>query len=161
MSESERTPGKRNTSHVPPTAARASSTRKLRAGPLPRQPPGGADPGQPGADDQHVDLLVDPDCIATILRRFDGAGGSLGGDHVGRRVVMRIAVIGAGGVGGWLAARLGSAGADMHVVARGAHLAAIQAQGLTLTSPMGDVRADVAPRTTPRRSDRATRCCSA
>ena len=57
---------------------------------------------------------------------------------------MRIAVIGAGGVGGWLAARLWSAGADVHVVARGAHLAAIQAQGLTLTSPMGDVRASVA-----------------
>lgn len=57
---------------------------------------------------------------------------------------MRIAVIGAGGVGGWLAARLWSAGADVHVVARGAHLSAIQADGLTLTSPMGDVRAGVA-----------------
>jgi 2-dehydropantoate 2-reductase len=56
---------------------------------------------------------------------------------------MRIAVIGAGGVGGWLAARLWAAGAEVQVVARGAHLAAIQAHGLTLTSPMGDVRASV------------------
>jgi len=56
---------------------------------------------------------------------------------------MRIAVVGAGGVGGWLAARLWSAGADVHVVARGAHLAAIRERGLLLTSPAGDVRAPV------------------
>jgi 2-dehydropantoate 2-reductase len=56
---------------------------------------------------------------------------------------MRIAVVGAGGVGGWLAARLWAAGADVHVVARGGHLAAIQERGLVLTSPAGDVRAMV------------------
>jgi 2-dehydropantoate 2-reductase len=54
---------------------------------------------------------------------------------------MRIAVVGAGGVGGWLAARLWSAGADVHVLARGAHLAAIRARGLELVSPAGNVRA--------------------
>ena len=56
---------------------------------------------------------------------------------------MRIAVIGAGGVGGWLAARLWSAGADVHVLARGAHLDAITTRGLLVTSPDGDVRARV------------------
>lgn len=57
---------------------------------------------------------------------------------------MKIAVIGAGGVGGWLAARLADAGADVHVLARGAHLAAIRAHGLRLTSPAGDVVTNVA-----------------
>jgi 2-dehydropantoate 2-reductase len=56
---------------------------------------------------------------------------------------MRIAVIGAGGVGGWLAARLWAADADVHVVARGAHLAAIQQRGLTPSSPNGTVVAAV------------------
>ena len=56
---------------------------------------------------------------------------------------MKIAVVGAGGVGGWLAARLWAAGADVRVLARGGHLAAIKAQGLLLTSPAGDVRAAV------------------
>lgn len=56
---------------------------------------------------------------------------------------MKIAVVGAGGVGGWLAARLATAGADVHVLARGAHLDAIRARGLTLTSPAGDIVAPV------------------
>jgi 2-dehydropantoate 2-reductase len=56
---------------------------------------------------------------------------------------MKIAVVGAGGIGGWLAARLWSAGADVHVLARGAHLDAIRARGLLVTSPAGDVRASV------------------
>jgi 2-dehydropantoate 2-reductase len=56
---------------------------------------------------------------------------------------MRIAVIGAGGVGGWLAARLATAGEDVHVVARGAHLEAIRTAGLVLSSPAGDVVAHV------------------
>jgi 2-dehydropantoate 2-reductase len=74
---------------------------------------------------------------------------------------MRIAVIGAGGVGGWLAARLWAAGAEVQVVARGAHLAAIQAHGLTLTSPMGDVRASVSATDDAASIGRATPCCSA
>jgi 2-dehydropantoate 2-reductase len=39
---------------------------------------------------------------------------------------MRIAVIGAGGVGGAFGAALAKAGADVTFVARGAHLAAMQ-----------------------------------
>lgn len=45
---------------------------------------------------------------------------------------MRICVYGAGAIGGQLAARLAKGGAEVSVVARGAHLAAIQANGLTL-----------------------------
>ncbi|MCW5745752.1 MAG: 2-dehydropantoate 2-reductase [Alphaproteobacteria bacterium] len=45
---------------------------------------------------------------------------------------MRICVFGAGAIGGHMAARLAAAGHDVSVVARGAHLAAMRAQGITL-----------------------------
>jgi 2-dehydropantoate 2-reductase len=45
---------------------------------------------------------------------------------------MRICVVGAGAIGGVLAYRLAASGHDVCVVARGAHLAAIQADGLSL-----------------------------
>lgn len=52
---------------------------------------------------------------------------------------MRIAIIGAGGVGGFFGARLQKAGADVHFVARGAHLAAMRSDGLSIESPLGDI----------------------
>lgn len=48
---------------------------------------------------------------------------------------MRIAIVGAGAVGGYLAARLARAGRDVAVLARGEHLAAIRGKGLTLETP--------------------------
>lgn len=45
---------------------------------------------------------------------------------------MRICVIGAGAIGGLLAAKLADAGEDVSVIARGPHLAAISANGLKL-----------------------------
>ncbi len=45
---------------------------------------------------------------------------------------MRICVFGAGAIGGNFAARLANAGNEVSVVARGAHLEAIRANGLTL-----------------------------
>ena len=45
---------------------------------------------------------------------------------------MRICVFGAGAIGGNFAARLAEAGNEVSVVARGAHLEAIKARGLTL-----------------------------
>ncbi len=47
---------------------------------------------------------------------------------------MKIAIFGAGAIGGYLAVKLRQAGADVSIVARGPHLAAIQANGLTLRS---------------------------
>jgi 2-dehydropantoate 2-reductase len=52
---------------------------------------------------------------------------------------MRIAVIGAGGVGGAFGAALAKAGSDVTFLARGAHLAAMRRRGLTLVSPRGDL----------------------
>ncbi len=43
---------------------------------------------------------------------------------------MKIAVMGAGGVGGYFGARLAQAGEDVTFIARGAHLAAMRANGL-------------------------------
>jgi 2-dehydropantoate 2-reductase len=51
---------------------------------------------------------------------------------------LRIAVMGSGGVGGYLGGRLAAAGQDVTFVARGAHLAAIRAHGLALRSALGD-----------------------
>ena len=44
----------------------------------------------------------------------------------------RICIVGAGGIGGFLAARLAHTGAHITLVARGAHLAALRREGLTL-----------------------------
>ena len=51
---------------------------------------------------------------------------------------MRIAVVGAGGVGGAYGAALAKAGADVTFIARGAHLAAMKSKGLKVESPRGD-----------------------
>ena len=52
---------------------------------------------------------------------------------------MRIAVMGAGGVGGYFGARLAQAGHEVGFVARGRHLAAIRERGLRVKSANGDV----------------------
>jgi 2-dehydropantoate 2-reductase len=52
---------------------------------------------------------------------------------------MRIAILGSGGVGGYFGGRLAAAGADVSFIARGAHLAAMQANGLRIESPAGDL----------------------
>jgi 2-dehydropantoate 2-reductase len=51
---------------------------------------------------------------------------------------MRIAVMGSGGVGGYFGGMLAKAGEDVTFLARGAHLAAIQRDGLTVESVAGD-----------------------
>jgi len=56
---------------------------------------------------------------------------------------MRIAVMGAGGVGGYFGARLVQGGHDVVFVARGRHLQALQGDGLTLKSPLGDAKLKV------------------
>jgi 2-dehydropantoate 2-reductase len=52
---------------------------------------------------------------------------------------MKIAIIGAGGVGGFFGARLQQGGAEVGFVARGAHLDALRRHGLTVESPLGDI----------------------
>jgi 2-dehydropantoate 2-reductase len=52
---------------------------------------------------------------------------------------MRIAVVGAGAVGGYFGARLAQGGAELVVVARGAQLEAIRRHGLRIASVAGDV----------------------
>ena len=52
---------------------------------------------------------------------------------------MRIAVIGAGGVGGAFGAALAKGGADVTFLARGAHLKAMRENGLKVLGPRGDI----------------------
>ena len=67
---------------------------------------------------------------------------------------MKLAIFGAGAIGGYLAVKLHQAGADVTVIARGPHLAAMRANGLTLKSegetvtarlPCTDKAADAGP----------------
>src|SRR5688500_11370259 len=52
---------------------------------------------------------------------------------------MKIAFMGAGGVGGLIGARLAEAGCDVSFVARGAHLKAMREMGLKLESQVGEI----------------------
>jgi 2-dehydropantoate 2-reductase len=54
---------------------------------------------------------------------------------------MRIAVMGAGGVGGYFGGQLAKAGHDVAFIARGRHLAALRENGLTIESAVGAVQA--------------------
>ena len=56
---------------------------------------------------------------------------------------MRIAVVGAGAIGAFVGAALARGGSEVALVARGAHLRAIQERGVTVLSPAGDFRATV------------------
>lgn len=52
---------------------------------------------------------------------------------------MKIAIMAAGGVGGYFGARLAAAGEEVHFIARGAHLAALRTNGLVLKSGNGEL----------------------
>jgi 2-dehydropantoate 2-reductase len=56
---------------------------------------------------------------------------------------MKICVVGAGAIGGILAARFAHAGFDTSVIARGAHLEAMRAHGLTLVTREGRINVKV------------------
>jgi 2-dehydropantoate 2-reductase len=55
-----------------------------------------------------------------------------------QEVKMRIAVVGAGSVGGYFGGRLAQAGQEVFFIARGEHLKALQAKGLRIDSFLGD-----------------------
>jgi 2-dehydropantoate 2-reductase len=63
--------------------------------------------------------------------------------------MMRIAIVGAGAIGAYMGARLALAGEDVTLIARGAHLEAMQRDGLTLlttTDGGEEVREHATPR---------------
>ena len=63
---------------------------------------------------------------------------------------MRVCVYGAGAIGGHLAVRLARGGAEVSVLARGPHLAAIQHDGLTVHTSEGQLHARVQASDDPR-----------
>jgi 2-dehydropantoate 2-reductase len=52
---------------------------------------------------------------------------------------VRVAIMGAGGIGGYFGGRLAQGGADVAFIARGAHLAALRKDGLRVRSRLGDL----------------------
>ena len=66
---------------------------------------------------------------------------------------MRIAVMGAGGVGGYFGGLLAMAGEDIWFIARGAHLRAMQRTGLTVKSVAGDFAVPVQAAADPREAE--------
>ena len=54
---------------------------------------------------------------------------------------MRIAIVGAGAIGAYAGAALARGGADVTLIARGAHLEAMQRDGVEVRSPRGDFHA--------------------
>lgn len=64
---------------------------------------------------------------------------------------MKICIYGAGAIGGYLGVQLARAGADVSLVARGAHLAAMRERGLTLLA--GEEKHTVHPRCTDNAAD--------
>ena len=56
---------------------------------------------------------------------------------------MKVAVFGAGGVGGYVGGRLAEAGEDVHLIARGDHLEALRRDGLRVHSTAGDLSVDL------------------
>ena len=56
---------------------------------------------------------------------------------------MKIAVFGAGGIGGYFGARLAAGGGEVHLIARGAHLEALRSGGVRITSANGDLHLEL------------------
>ncbi|MEM6563803.1 MAG: 2-dehydropantoate 2-reductase [Pseudomonadota bacterium] len=56
---------------------------------------------------------------------------------------MKICIFGAGAIGGYMGVKLAQAGADVSLVARGPHLEAMQAKGLTLIEENGETNVAV------------------
>jgi 2-dehydropantoate 2-reductase len=54
--------------------------------------------------------------------------------------MVKVAVFGAGGVGGYFGARLAAAGHEVHFIARGAHAKAMREKGLVVRAAVGEVR---------------------
>lgn len=60
---------------------------------------------------------------------------------------MRVAVIGAGAVGGYFGGRLAASGHEVTFVARGQHLETMWRDGLHIASPLGDLQVDASSAT--------------
>ena len=56
---------------------------------------------------------------------------------------MKIAVIGAGGIGGYVGGRLAEAGEDVTLIARGAHLEALRKNGLRIETPGAEASPEI------------------
>ncbi|EMA24342.1 ketopantoate reductase family protein [Haloarcula argentinensis] len=56
---------------------------------------------------------------------------------------MKLCTFGPGGIGGYFGPRLADAGHEVHLIARGDHIAALQTDGLQVESIHGDMAVDL------------------
>src|SRR5688572_24827636 len=63
--------------------------------------------------------------------------------HTWHKSDMRMLVIGAGAVGGWLSAQLAAKGEDVTLVARGEQARAIRERGIVIRAPDGERRVPI------------------
>jgi 2-dehydropantoate 2-reductase len=68
---------------------------------------------------------------------------------------MHVVIMGSGGVGGYFGARLQQAGNQVSFIARGRHLEALRANGLTIKSSLGDAQLEVRAFQDPREAGKA------
>lgn len=81
--------------------------------------------------ERYLDAGIWHQDMARTIARSDGP------HHDPKGARMRIVVIGAGGIGGWLGARLAAAGQEVAFLVHGATLEALRTGGLTLTDADG------------------------
>ena len=74
---------------------------------------------------------------STRHRAQRGGDGRRAGGQSGCGEIVKIAIFGSGGVGGYFGAKLAAAGDEVTFLARGAHLKAMQDGGLHVESPQG------------------------
>ena len=58
-----------------------------------------------------------------------------------KRTPLKFAIVGAGAIGAFLGAKLSYSGEEVHLIARGPHLRAMQERGIQVRSPDGDLHA--------------------
>ena len=99
---------------------------------------------------------------STRHRAQRGGDGRRAGGQSGCGEIVKIAIFGSGGVGGYFGAKLAAAGEEVTFLARGAHLKAMQDGGLHVDEPAGFLPSAKGPghRSSASRSDPWTWCSS-
>jgi 2-dehydropantoate 2-reductase len=82
---------------------------------------------------------------AAMRPRLAIAGGiaKLGGRRTGRLSIVRMLILGAGGIGGYFGGRLAAAGVDVTFLVRPGRAAQLAQSGITIRSPFGDLTTPV------------------
>ena len=124
------------------TASWSAAAVTLRGTPRTHAGPGRALPGAPrGVQGAGHDPRPGRRSRARRPARSSAGGSPSSSPRPRRGWDMRFAVLGAGAIGAYVGAALARGGADVTLIARGPHLAAMPARGVRVLSPRGDFTA--------------------